>query len=167
MQTEKALTGFKVLEDCTLDYTNFEQGEIIEIPVDDCPHDWKGIEWFEKYPFIFEPIYTAEHTNTPALVEDIKCWDCGKPTIGGICNCEKSVADLTGNKVFDTPTSIFLAKENEALKERVKVLEDELQFVVLWGYCKGKKFVFETSIEKLNEFKSTLNPTQETGAFAE
>lgn len=21
--------------------------------------------------------------------EDINCWDCGKPTIGGICNCDK------------------------------------------------------------------------------
>lgn len=46
----------------------------------------------------------------------------------------KLIADLTGNKVFDTPTSIFLRGENdalklenEALKERVKELEIHLK----------------------------------------
>lgn len=59
IQTEKRrLIKYIVQEDCTLDYTNFEAGEEIEIPDGDyCPNDWKGIEWFAQYPQIFEPVY--------------------------------------------------------------------------------------------------------------
>lgn len=56
------IIAFEVQEDCTLDYTNFEGGETIEIPLDDCPNDWKGIEWFEKYPQIFKPVYASPST---------------------------------------------------------------------------------------------------------
>lgn len=45
-------------------------------------------------------------------------------------------ADLTGTKVFDTPTSVFLSDENKALKERVKVLEEALSDITIaYGAC--------------------------------
>lgn len=38
-----------------------------------------------------------------------------------------SIADLTGDKVFDTPVSLFLRQENDLLKERIKVLREALE----------------------------------------
>lgn len=54
----KKIIGYTVTEDCTLDYTNFEAGEEIMISEDECPNNWKGTEWFDHYPQIFEPIYS-------------------------------------------------------------------------------------------------------------
>lgn len=51
------IIGYRVLEDCTLDCTNFEYEEEIII-ADHCEdYDWKGTDWYDKYPQIFEPIY--------------------------------------------------------------------------------------------------------------
>lgn len=53
---KKNIKGYRVNQDCTLDYTNFEQGEEIII-ADHCEdNDWKGTEWYDSFPQIFEPI---------------------------------------------------------------------------------------------------------------
>ena len=55
----KQIIGYKVNQDCTLDYTNFEAGD--EIIIEDwCEgSNWKGTEWYDSFPQIFEPIYAS------------------------------------------------------------------------------------------------------------
>lgn len=57
METKKIQIGYKVLENCTLDYTNYEADEVIII-ADECGgNNWKGTEFFDSHPSIFQPIY--------------------------------------------------------------------------------------------------------------
>ena len=63
------LIGFKVLEDCMLDATNFEEGEEILIHEHGEDNDWKGIVWFEQYPQLFAPMYDKE-TDLTALISE-------------------------------------------------------------------------------------------------
>lgn len=55
--------AYKCISDCTLDYTNFEDGEIIEIPDDDFPNDWKGTDFFDNHPYEFEKVYDGYCKN--------------------------------------------------------------------------------------------------------
>lgn len=42
--------------------------------------------------------------------DDIKCWDCGQPTVGGICNCQ--VSPTPGSELPEA-LKLYLAKESE------------------------------------------------------
>lgn len=56
MPEKKKHIGYAVLADCTLDYTDFEEGqEIIFAGLND--NEWKGTGFFDTYPNIFKPIY--------------------------------------------------------------------------------------------------------------
>ncbi len=54
--SKKQIIGYRVLVDCTLDYTNFEEGDEIIIPELGENHNWKGTDFFDTHPSIFEPI---------------------------------------------------------------------------------------------------------------
>lgn len=61
----KAKIRYRCLEDCMLDYTNFEAGEEIII-ADHCEdRDWKGTDWFDQFPQIFELI--IEPNDEPSV----------------------------------------------------------------------------------------------------
>lgn len=64
------IIGYKVTEECTLQFHNFEYGEEIII-ADHCEdHDWLGTEWYDNYPQIFEPIYSSPAPVDMSLIDD-------------------------------------------------------------------------------------------------
>ena len=56
---EKVIIGYRCISDCTLEYNNYEEGEVIEIPDPEDADDgkWPGTEFFDNHPYEFEPIY--------------------------------------------------------------------------------------------------------------
>lgn len=66
----KEIKGYRCNQDCTLDYTNFEQGEEIII-ADHCEDaDWKGLNWYNSFPQIFEPIEFTQNDNFIKYLND-------------------------------------------------------------------------------------------------
>jgi len=61
----------------------FEDG--CKIDVDTFWKDRQGAGWETGWSLVSAPI-GKEVEN-----EDIKCWDCGKPAVGGICNCDPEI----------------------------------------------------------------------------
>lgn len=56
-----SVIAYRCIEDCTLDYTNFDDGEIIEIPGgDEVPNNWKGTDFFDNHPYEFEKVYESQ-----------------------------------------------------------------------------------------------------------
>lgn len=58
----KKIIGYRCIADCTLEYTNFEEGEEIIIPnfADECvPSNWLGTDFFSNHPHEFEPMYNT------------------------------------------------------------------------------------------------------------
>lgn len=66
----KNLIGYEVQENCQLNSHNFEAGEKIIIE-DHCEDsDWPGINWYDNYPQIFEPIYERHQSLTDRLLDN-------------------------------------------------------------------------------------------------
>lgn len=64
--------GWRVLEDCTLEYTNYEAGEEILIPCcEDCPNDWPGIDFYDSHYSIFQPINDSRN-DLPNKYQSLK-----------------------------------------------------------------------------------------------
>lgn len=56
---KKKIIGYRVLEDCTLDFTNFDEDQEIIISQQENRNDWKGTDFFDKHPYEFAPIFES------------------------------------------------------------------------------------------------------------
>lgn len=54
------IIGYKVQEECTLSYKNYEYDEKIYIDEHEEDQDWPGIVWYDNYPQIFKPIFPPQ-----------------------------------------------------------------------------------------------------------
>lgn len=139
----RRLIKYIVTEDCTLDYTNFEAGEEIEIP-EEPDNNWKGVEWFDKYPQIFEPFY-SKPLSTPQPVQSLNEgeWAKGEAEItkkenyqfpfrrtiriGSLLLCEAEgktveIAEANAARIVYAWNNISRVEEqNEALTEALKL----------------------------------------------
>jgi len=52
--------AYRCIDECRLDGTNFDYDEIIEIPVENVPNDWKGTEFYDHHPYEFERVYADQ-----------------------------------------------------------------------------------------------------------
>jgi len=139
--TNRKVTGYTVAENCTLDYTNFEAGDIIEIPIDDCPHDWKGIEWFENYPQIFIPIY-----DTPSLLKENK-------------QLKERIKDLEDSAIIDMAFNP-LKEHNQQQAKDIELLRDALQ--KLTSEVKLGKLNIRKDFELINAHANGLKALKQT-----
>lgn len=57
IKKQRRIIGYKVLENCTLEYTNFEAGDKINIERECENSDWLGTDFYDALPQIFQPIY--------------------------------------------------------------------------------------------------------------
>ena len=72
-------------------------------------------DFFKGCPHCKTDAYLMDIEDTAAPIRreeqgDIKCWDCGKPTVGGICNCENVRREEEGF----TPGEWKVVKSGEA-----------------------------------------------------
>jgi len=71
-------------------------------------------------------MYNAEHPTTP-------------------------IADLTEDKVFDSPVSLFLRQENDLLKERIKVLREYVKEIS--ERYSNSPWIYDEAIKVLEQTK--------------
>lgn len=55
-RTKTQIIGYRCISDCTLNYTNFEDGEEIIIPNRCEDSNWVGTDFFDNHPFEFDII---------------------------------------------------------------------------------------------------------------
>lgn len=68
METQIA---YRCVADCTLESTNFEYDEIIEIPRQDVPNNWLGTEFFDNHPYEFEKVFLSQTFIIPSGDKDL------------------------------------------------------------------------------------------------
>jgi hypothetical protein len=106
---------------------------------------WESLDDYKKQAILLNNNFTG------VLVTDewkVKCYNAEHPTT--------PIADLTGNKIFDTPLSMFLRQENDVLKERIK----SLMIDVVKHFGESSITSFHLKNKFVKDTESTLEQTK-------